>query len=82
MNCYFKFNDGVITEYKGVTENIALGDVIIKPHSRSEKFKAEWLNSYEKKDYAITIQNANTNKISGVIIQGNSCTRNMTFTTI
>ena len=80
-NCYFRFEEGEITEYKGVSENITLGDVVIKPLARSEEFRASWLNSYEKNDNIITIHSTHISKISGVIIQGNSCTRNMTFTT-
>ena len=65
-NCYFKFDDGVISEYKGVVENITLRDVVIKPLARSEEFRAAWLNSYERNGNTFTIQNTNTNKISEV----------------
>ena len=50
-------------------------------NTRSEEFRASWLNTYEKNDNRIIIHSTHTSKITGVVIQGNSCTRNMTFTT-
>ena len=80
-NFYIKIENGEITEYKGVSENITLGNIVIKPLARSEEFRASYLTDIQLNDKTITITNTNQNKISGVVIQGNSCTRHMTFTT-